>query len=198
MCPHLLWSLPNPHTVIWSTCRTLWTLPQFSCKPTLAATLSTSCCSCTWCTGRFSAGRVRGRFPRTLRNIFSLWGFSSFPFRPVPYSLVCAPCAMCYFFVSVGGGWWSGLGGGGGLATVSPFFFLFLLSSPSWCGTVAFWCCRGVGAFLVALRLVWRGFQLLLNQLLKPGYPLANYVFQFSWRLVFSLVSRGVRHGEYS
>ena len=55
-----------------------------------------------------------------------------------------------------------------------------------------------MGALLVALRLVWRGSRLLLNQLLKPGYPLADHVYQFSRRLGFSSVSRGVRRGEYS
>ena len=34
--------------------------------------------------------------------------------------------------------------------------------------------------------------------MLNPIYPLADHVCQLSRRLGFSLVSRGVRHGEYS
>ena len=55
-----------------------------------------------------------------------------------------------------------------------------------------------MGALLVALQLTWRGIRLLLNQLLKPGYPLAYHVCQLSRQLVFSSVSGGVRRGEYS
>ena len=55
-----------------------------------------------------------------------------------------------------------------------------------------------MGAILVVLRLIWRGRRLLLNQLLKPGYPLADHVCQFSQRLDFLSVPRGVRRGKYS
>ena len=53
-------------------------------------------------------------------------------------------------------------------------------------------------ALLVALRLIWQGRRLLLNQPLKPGYPLADHVCHFSQRLGFLSVLRGVRRGEYS
>ena len=46
MCPYLYLSHHNTHTFIQSNRRILWSLHRFSCIPTSASNLSTSCCSC--------------------------------------------------------------------------------------------------------------------------------------------------------
>ena len=95
MWPYLSLSCRNPYTIIWSNCLTLWSLRQFSCIPTPASTLSTSCCSWILNLGCCCVGCVLGHFCHILCNICSLWGSFSFPyFHPLLYSCDCGPCMM--------------------------------------------------------------------------------------------------------
>ena len=103
MCQYLSMSHQNPHTVIRRNCHTLWSLYQFSCTPTLASTLSTSCCIWIFNAGCFCVVRVLVCFLCILRNIFSLWDFSSFPYcHPALYLCGCGTCGMWSIFFVLG------------------------------------------------------------------------------------------------
>ena len=131
MCPYLYFSRRNPHTIIWSNRHTLWSRRQFSCRPILVFTLSTSCFSCTLSAGYCLAVRLRGRFFLILCNIFILLDFSSFLcFIPAPYLCGCRPYSMCFSFFAGGGGvivTWTGRGRGDCVAVL----FLFVCVFPS-------------------------------------------------------------------
>ena len=130
MCPYLSLSRRNPHTVIRSNRRTLWSQHQFPCTPTLASTLSTSCCSCILNAGCFWEVRVQGHFLRIFRNICILWDFYSFLcFHLAPYLCGGGPCGMWFFFVEWGGtaiATWTERGSGECII----FIFLFVYAVP--------------------------------------------------------------------
>ena len=105
MCPYVSLSCRNTHTVILINRRTPWSWHRFFFTHTLASTLSTSCCSCTFSAGCCLAVRVLGHFLRILCNICILLDFSSFIcFPPKTYSWVCGPCVLWFSFVAGGGG----------------------------------------------------------------------------------------------
>ena len=133
MCPYLSLSCRNPHTVIQSNRRTLWSRRQFSCTPTLASTLSTSCFNCILNKGCCWEVCVLGCFLCILRSICILWDFSSFFALNPPPIRVAVESAGCGSFSSSGGRQWWRRWRGGGTETVSSLFLFFFTPPPSWC-----------------------------------------------------------------
>ena len=130
MCPYLSLSHHNPNIVIQSNNYTSWSRCQFSCRPTLVYTLSTSRCGYAWSAGCFLAFRVRGRYLFILCNTCMLYNFSSF--------LCVVPTPNCAAVLPPGCGsfsYWGGGGGGGGgswgrQVGVAVSVFSFFLRCP--------------------------------------------------------------------